>query len=151
MDEVEFWQDVATAAKDGNKKERAEQISFNFKPVSKNFTNAENLSFEGMIDALENARDSLDDLWKNEQIDPPYSEERMKHLFEVFGKYYFIFCILCFSKVIFGYFSGTTSSTSSSTSTSSTSSTLAAFVLLLLNAYNSLIRKLYLSIEERIG
>lgn len=84
-DEIEFWQDFAAAAKDQKKKERAQEICASLKPVAKSFSNVENLSFEGMIEALENARDALDDLWKNEQIDPPYSEQRMKHLFTVFG------------------------------------------------------------------
>ena len=34
------------------------------------------------------AQDTLDDVWKQTEFDPPYPEKRMKHLMDVMGKTY---------------------------------------------------------------
>ena len=72
----------------GDEKERAAHIQELFQPVSKDYGGMDSLSLVEGMELVENTQDTLDDVWKQTEYDPPYPEARMKHLLDVLGEFY---------------------------------------------------------------
>ena len=84
MDEFQYWQDIARSGASGDLKEAAESYVELFAPVSKDYGGLDALPLADSMELLEITQDTLDDVWK--QGEPPYKEERMRHLMEVIGQ-----------------------------------------------------------------
>lgn len=84
LDEFQFWEDQSQSKKDGD---RAGVFATLFKPLLKNYSNLESLTFEDFAETLELTHDTLDEVWKSDEVSKPYSEPRMKHLMEAIGSH----------------------------------------------------------------
>lgn len=79
-DEFQVW---AEAAQSGTKlahRERAQRFQELFQPITAKFANLDSLSFSEALELVEVTQDTLDDVWKETDFDPPYPEKRMTHL-----------------------------------------------------------------------
>lgn len=79
MDEFQYWGDMARSD------ERASQFVDLFKPISKEFGGLDTMEMMDVMELVEIAQDTLDDVWKFVDFDA-YPEPRMKHLMDVIGK-----------------------------------------------------------------
>eukprot|EP00117_Sycon_ciliatum_P036543 scpid1236/ scgid27488/ Cytoplasmic dynein 2 heavy chain 1; Dynein heavy chain isotype 1B len=84
-DEFQFWADVSMSASKLAVRERAQAFHGVFQSVVHDFANLDSLSFDGALELIEATQDTLDDLWKQTEHDPPYPLERMQHLLSVAG------------------------------------------------------------------
>ncbi len=84
-DEFSFWAEKATTR--GNDSEFAEKLTELFEPISKDFAQMEQRSFDEATELLELTQDTLDEVWRLEELDSQlYPEVRMRRLLEVIGK-----------------------------------------------------------------
>jgi len=83
-DEFQYWSDIASSG--ASDRERAEHIQELFQPISKDFGGLDNLAFADVMELVEVSQDTLDEVWKQSDHDPPYPEARMKHLLEIIGQ-----------------------------------------------------------------
>ena len=90
-DEFQYWSEASHLSSKLTSRERAQRIQELFQPVVTEFSNLDALSFPEALELIEVTQDTLDDLWKETEYDPPYPERRMWHLLEVissaFGRY----------------------------------------------------------------
>ena len=86
-DEFQYWADTARTSTKMNMKERARGFHELFQSVSKDFSNISALSMPECIELVEVTQDTLDDVWKQTEHDPPYPETRMNHLMDVIGRW----------------------------------------------------------------
>ena len=85
MDEFQYWQDQSNQGRRAADKERAQTFVDLFQPISQEYGALETLSLTEAQELVEQTQDSLDDVWKQTDVDP-YSEERMKHFMDVIGQ-----------------------------------------------------------------
>lgn len=78
MDEFQYWGDMARSD------ERASQFVDLFKPISKEFGGLDTMNMMDVMELVEIAQDTLDDVWKCVEFDA-YPEPRMKHLMDIIG------------------------------------------------------------------
>lgn len=78
MDEFQYWGDMARSD------ERASQFVDLFKPISKEFGGLDTMVMMDVMELVEIAQDTLDDVWKCVEFDA-YPEPRMKHLMDIIG------------------------------------------------------------------
>lgn len=90
MDEFQYWGDMARSD------ERASQFVDLFKPISKEFGGLDTMEMMDVMELVEIAQDTLDDVWKFVDFDA-YPEPRMKHLMDVIGKMTSVFKLLVVS------------------------------------------------------
>lgn len=90
MDEFQYWGDMARSD------ERASQFVDLFKPISKEFGGLDTMEMMDVMELVEIAQDTLDDVWKLVDFDA-YPEPRMKHLMDVIGKMTSVFKLLVVS------------------------------------------------------
>lgn len=83
LDEFQYWEDAMNSS--GPEGERAKCFYDIFKPLVKNYSRFENLTFEEFVDTLETTQDVFDEIWKQSEVDP-YPETKMKHLLDVVGE-----------------------------------------------------------------
>ena len=90
-DEFQFWAEASLSGAKLGERERAQRFQELFQPVAAKFANLDALSFSETLELAEVTQDTLDDVWKETEFDPPYPEKRMKHLLEVvsdsFGRF----------------------------------------------------------------
>lgn len=90
-DEFQFWADVSVSGAKLAARERAQYFQELFEPIIKQFANLDALSFPDALELIEITQDTLDEVWKQTNHEPPYPEDRMKHLLEVlsgsFGRF----------------------------------------------------------------
>ena len=86
VDEIQFW---AEGAMSGSSKldarERAGHFQELLQPISKGFTDMNSLSLSDAVELVEVTQDTLDDVWKQLEHNPPYEEPRMRHFLDVIG------------------------------------------------------------------
>ncbi|CAI8019648.1 Cytoplasmic dynein 2 heavy chain 1, partial [Geodia barretti] len=82
-DEFQFWAEAALSEAKLAQRERGQRFQELFQPVTAKFANLDSLSFSEALELVEVCQDTLDDVWKETEFDPPYPENRMKHLLEV--------------------------------------------------------------------
>lgn len=85
-DEFQYWAETAMSAPSRNQKERAAHMQELFQPISKDYGCMDSLSLLECMEVIEVTQDTLDEVWKQSEVDPVYPEKRMKHLMEVIGK-----------------------------------------------------------------
>ena len=56
-------------------RERARLFQQSFQPIVTEFANLDALSFTDVLELVEVTQDTLDDLWKQSDHSPPYSED----------------------------------------------------------------------------
>jgi dynein heavy chain 2 len=78
VDEFQYWADMARSD------ERASQFVDLFKPISKEFGGLDTMDMQDVMELVEVAQDTLDDVWKCLDFDA-YPEARMKHLMDIIG------------------------------------------------------------------
>nr|XP_022905741.1 cytoplasmic dynein 2 heavy chain 1 [Onthophagus taurus] len=78
--EVEFWVNAINNAKNKNERIQYEEIKEILLPLSKDFGVIDALPIIEVEDLLENAHNTLDDLWRHE---PPFPKVRMENLMEI--------------------------------------------------------------------
>lgn len=78
MDEFQYWGDMARSD------ERASQFVDLFKPISKEFGGLDTMDMQDVMELVDIAQDTLDDVWKCLDFDA-YPEPRMKHLMDIIG------------------------------------------------------------------
>ena len=90
-DEFQFWAEASLSEAKLAQRERAQRYQELFQPITAKFANLDALSFSEALELAEITQDTLDDVWKETECDPPYPEQRMKHLFEIisdaFGRF----------------------------------------------------------------
>ena len=85
-DEFQYWSDSASSAPKLSLKERAQHFYELFQPISKDFAGLDGLSMSEVLELVELTQDTLDEVWKQMEHDPPYSEARMGHLMDIIGE-----------------------------------------------------------------
>uniref|UniRef100_A0AAR2JK60 Cytoplasmic dynein 2 heavy chain 1 n=1 Tax=Pygocentrus nattereri TaxID=42514 RepID=A0AAR2JK60_PYGNA len=83
-DEFQYWAEVGRTAERSSERERAAHFSELFKPIVKDYSNLDSVSLVEALDLVENTRDVLDDVWKQDEH-KPYPETRMCRLMDVIG------------------------------------------------------------------
>ncbi|XP_022324921.2 cytoplasmic dynein 2 heavy chain 1-like isoform X2 [Crassostrea virginica] len=78
VDEFQYWGDMA------KRDERAAQFVETFKPISKEFGGLDTMEMHDVMELVEIAQDTLDDVWKCTDFEA-YPEPRMKHLMDIIG------------------------------------------------------------------
>ena len=86
-DEFQYWADLARTSTKMNMKERARGFHELFQPISKDFSNISALTMPECIELVEVTQDTLDEVWKQTEYNPPYLETRMNHLMDVIGRF----------------------------------------------------------------
>ena len=90
-DEFQFWAEAALSGAKLAQRERAQRFQELFQPITAKFANLDSLSFSEALELVEVTQDTLDDVWKETDFDPPYPEKRMEHLLEIvsdsFGRF----------------------------------------------------------------
>ena len=90
-DEFQFWAEAALSGTKLAHRERAQRFQELFQPITTKFSNLNALSFSEALELIEITQDTLDDIWKETDFDPPYPEKRMKHLLQIlsdsFGRF----------------------------------------------------------------
>jgi len=86
-DEFRYWGEAARMSTKMNMKERARGFMELFQPISKDFGNMSTLSMPECIELVEMTQDTLDEVWKQTEHDPPYPEPRMLHLMDIIGRW----------------------------------------------------------------
>ena len=86
-DEFQYWGEAARMSTKMNMKERARGFMELFQPISKDFGNMSTLSMPECIELVEMTQDTLDEVWKQTEHDPPYPEPRMLHLMDIIGRW----------------------------------------------------------------
>ena len=90
-DEFQFWAEAVVSEAKLARRERAQRFQELFQPITAKFANLDSLSFSEALELAEITQDTLDDVWKETDVDPPYPEPRMKHLLEIisdsFGRF----------------------------------------------------------------
>lgn len=85
-DEFQFWSEVAMTGQRTDVRERARHFQELFQPISKDYgSGLDCLSMQDVLELIEMTLDVLDDLWKQSEFEPPYPENRMKHLMDIIG------------------------------------------------------------------
>lgn len=85
MDEFQFWSDLARSGK-LNVRERAEHFNELFNAISKDYGGLQSMSLLDAMELVELTQDTLDEVWKQTEVEPPYPENRMQHLMDIIGK-----------------------------------------------------------------
>ncbi|KAK6172722.1 hypothetical protein SNE40_016326 [Patella caerulea] len=85
MDEFNYWSDQARSGSRQDDKERAQNFLDLFKPICKDYGGLDSMPFQDVMELVEITQDTLDDVWKQGDHDPPYPENRMKHLMDIIG------------------------------------------------------------------
>ena len=87
-DEFQYWADMASTGKD---RARARYFSDAFhKQIAPQFASMSSLTLATAMDLIEDTQDTLDDVWQQTDVDPPFPEPRMRRLMEVIGTVDFI-------------------------------------------------------------
>lgn len=90
-DEFQFWAEAAHSGSKLANRERAQHFQELFQPITTKFSDLDSLSFSEALELIEITQDTLDDVWKETDFNPPYPERRMNHLLEVisasFGRF----------------------------------------------------------------
>ena len=90
-DEFQFWAEAALSGTKLANRERAQHFQELFQPITTKFSNLDALSFSEALELIEITQDTLDDVWKETDFNPPYPERRMNHLLEIlsdsFGRF----------------------------------------------------------------
>ena len=96
-DEFQYWVEVVGTGKKGEERDRAAYFSDLFQSkIAPQFATLLTLSMSAVMDLVEDAQDTLDDVWKQTDFDKPYPEPRMRRLLDVIGEnisdsmYYFV-------------------------------------------------------------
>ncbi|CAH1776602.1 unnamed protein product [Owenia fusiformis] len=84
-EEFQYWAEMAMSGRNRDDKERAQYIQELFQPIAKEFNSLEQLSLAEVVELVDTAQDSLDDVWKQAEYSPLYPEDRMRHLMDVIG------------------------------------------------------------------
>lgn len=84
-DEIQFWAEAMMSGSKLDARERAGHFQELLQPVSKGFTEMNSLSLTDAVELVEVTRDTLDDVWKQLEHNPPYQEPRMRHFLDVVG------------------------------------------------------------------
>ena len=96
VDEFQYWYDVSRSGVSVEKKERADHIYELFKPISKDYGGLESMALEDAMELIDITQDTLDDVWKQTEYNPPYPETRMRHLMEIIGVcFYYLPLLFC--------------------------------------------------------
>ena len=82
-DEFQYWAESSMSSSKLSSRERAQYFQELFQSIVTEFANLDALSFSDTLELVEVTQDTLDDLWKQTDHNPPYPEERMRHLLEV--------------------------------------------------------------------
>ncbi|XP_072546992.1 cytoplasmic dynein 2 heavy chain 1 isoform X2 [Salminus brasiliensis] len=83
-DEFQYWAELGHTAERSSERERAAHFSELFQPIVKDYSNLDSVSVVEALDLVENTRDVLDDVWRQNEH-APYRETRMRRLMDVIG------------------------------------------------------------------
>ena len=90
-DEFQFWAEAVLSGTKLAHRERAQRFQELFQPITARYANLDALSFSEALELIEITQDTLDDVWKETDFDPPYPERRMIHLLQIlsdaFGRF----------------------------------------------------------------
>lgn len=86
-DEIEFWNDMekmnVQTSQDEKLAQKAEAINKHFSKISKSIYDLPSMELVKVNDLVDGLYDTVDYIWTDEQILPPYGEERMKHFLKI--------------------------------------------------------------------
>ena len=82
-DEFNYWTHFSQQAPSSELRERAAAFKETFSSISKEFDSFNSQTFSQILDGLDTVYSSLDELWKNHNETPLYSEKRMCRVIEV--------------------------------------------------------------------
>ena len=90
-DEFQFWAEASLSGTKLARRERAQRFQELFQPITAKYANLDALSFSEALELVEITQDTLDDVWKETDFDPPFPESRMSHLLQIisdsFGRF----------------------------------------------------------------
>ena len=70
-DEFQFWADISVSGAKHAARERAQYVQELFQPIIKQFANLDALSFSDALELIEITQDTLDEVWKQTNHEPP--------------------------------------------------------------------------------
>uniref|UniRef100_A0A4W5JP42 Dynein cytoplasmic 2 heavy chain 1 n=1 Tax=Hucho hucho TaxID=62062 RepID=A0A4W5JP42_9TELE len=84
VDEFQYWADLSESGDRSTVRERAAHFSELFKPIEKDYSGLDGVCLADAVDLVEVSRDTLDDVWRQNDHDP-FPETRMLRLMDVIG------------------------------------------------------------------
>ena len=105
LDEFQYWAETAMSG-GSSARERAQHFQELFQPMSKEWGGLDSMPLLEALELVEVSQDTLDDLWKQTEHDPPYPESRMAHLMDIIGKLHFFFFFFTLALLSLHLFSG---------------------------------------------
>ncbi|KAL1260293.1 hypothetical protein QQF64_008120, partial [Cirrhinus molitorella] len=84
LDEFGFWADVSRSGQQSRERDRAAHFCELFATIEKDYSNLDSFSLVEVLDLIESTRETVDDLWKQNEH-APYPETRMIRLMDVIG------------------------------------------------------------------
>ncbi len=85
LDEFQYWGEIASRGKQRSEKERADNFYKIFTPLLKLYESINTLAIQELIEVIETTQEVYDDVWKQLEYEPAYSQERMINLLEITG------------------------------------------------------------------
>ena len=86
-DEIEFWNDIEKMniknETDEKLRQKTENLNWHLSKISKPLYGVDSMKLVQINDLVDELNDAIDNIWTDDQIDPPYGEERMKHFIKV--------------------------------------------------------------------
>jgi hypothetical protein len=87
IDEIEFWGDLekmnVQSGTDEKLRQKAENLNKHFSKIAKPLYEINQMKLVKVNDLLDLVYDTVDFIWTDDNIDPPYGEERMKHFLKI--------------------------------------------------------------------
>ncbi|RDD40688.1 Cytoplasmic dynein 2 heavy chain 1 [Trichoplax sp. H2] len=82
-DEFNYWSELSLSSTKQEIRERAGHFKELFQQLASGYANIDATTLGDSIELIEQTQDVLDDVWKQLEFKPPYSEDRMRHLLGV--------------------------------------------------------------------
>lgn len=82
-DEFNYWSELALSSNKQEIRERAGHFKDLFQQLVSGYGNIDAATLGDSVELIEQTQDVLDDVWKQLEFKPPYSENRMRHLLSV--------------------------------------------------------------------
>ena len=87
VDEIEFWSDIekmnVQTSNDEKLRQKAEALNKHFSKISKSIYDIDSMELVKVNDLIDALYDTMDFIWTDEEVHPPYGEERMKHFIKI--------------------------------------------------------------------
>jgi hypothetical protein len=104
LDEFQYWAEMSEKAKNKEARERAAFFYKEFERLVKYYKQIDTIPIIDIANVIEDTQDSYDYVWRQNEHEPPYSQERMTNLLEITSIMILIFNFKTFNLFIASYF-----------------------------------------------